>query len=69
MGITDKLAFISTCIAKKSEISRPDNRQYAAYNVTFHQLMEKIKKVDLSSYEAVDEIVNHMAEKMKTVVE
>lgn len=56
MKITDKLAFISPCIAKKSEISRPDNRQYVSYNVTFHQLMEKIKDVNLSAYEAVDEL-------------
>lgn len=56
MKITDKLAFVSPCIAKKSEISRPDNRQYVSYNITFDHLMDKLKDVKLSSYEAVDEL-------------
>lgn len=56
MKITDKLAFISPCIAKKSEIMRPDNRQYVSYNVTFDHLMERLKGINLSSYDAVDEL-------------
>ncbi|MBD5549005.1 MAG: 4Fe-4S dicluster domain-containing protein [Lachnospiraceae bacterium] len=56
MHVTDKLAFISPCIAKKSEIDRPQNRNYVSYNVTFNHLMEKIKGKDLSRYRAKDEI-------------
>lgn len=56
MGITDKLAFISPCIAKKSEIMRPGNRDYIAYNVTFEHLMEQLKGMNLSDYDAGDEI-------------
>ncbi len=54
--ITDKLAFIGPCIAKKSEISRQQNKQYVSYNVTFQQLMKKLKGKNLSSCEAVDEL-------------
>lgn len=56
MKVTDKLAFISPCIAKKSEISRPKNKEYISYNVTFTKLMEKLKGVSLNSYDAVDEM-------------
>lgn len=56
MGITDKLAFISPCIAKKSEISRPQNGGMISYNVTFDHLMDKLHNVSLSNYEATDEI-------------
>lgn len=56
MKITDKLAFISPCIAKKSEITRPENKAYISYNVTFEHLMEQLKGVNLSSYDAVDEL-------------
>ncbi|MCI8485227.1 MAG: 4Fe-4S dicluster domain-containing protein [Lachnospiraceae bacterium] len=56
MKIKDKLAFISPCIAKKSEISRPNNRQYVSYNVTFDHLMDKLREVNLSFYEGVDEL-------------
>lgn len=56
MNITDKLAFISPCIAKKSEISRPQNEGNITYNVTFENLMNKLKDVSLNSYDASDEI-------------
>lgn len=56
MNVTDKLAFISPCIAKKSEIMRPENREYISYNVTFDHLMKKLREVNLSGYDAVDEI-------------
>lgn len=39
MNIQDKLAFISPCIAKKSEIDDPNNNGYVNYNVTFDHLM------------------------------
>ncbi len=39
MGITDKFAFISPCIAKKLEIEDPHNDGLVQYNVTFEHLM------------------------------
>ena len=56
MNITDKLAFISPCIAKKSEITRPQNAGYIEYNVTFEHLMKKLEGMDLSAYDSFDEI-------------
>lgn len=56
MKVTDKLAFISPCIAKKSEISRPQNKNYVSYNVTFDHLMKKLSGVSLVGYDASDEI-------------
>lgn len=56
MGITDKLAFLSPCIAKKSEISRPQNGGTISYNVTYNHLMKKLEGIPLSSYSAEDEI-------------
>lgn len=56
MKIKDKLAFISPCIAKKSEMSREKNQQYISYNVTFTHLIEKLGTINLSGYDAKDEI-------------
>ncbi len=56
MNVTDKLAFISPCIAKKSEITRPQNAGYIEYNVTFEHLVKKLKDMDLSRYNGFDEI-------------
>lgn len=53
---TNRLAFISPCIAKKDEIQNPDSHQYISYNVTFKHLMDHLKNLDLSSYHAADEI-------------
>ncbi len=43
MKISDKLAFISPCIAKKLEIDDPNNKGYVSYNVTFDHLMEHVR--------------------------
>ena len=56
MKVTDKLAFLSPCIAKKVEINRPENKNMVSYNVTFAHLMEKLKGVSLSGYDAGDEM-------------
>ena len=57
MGVTDKLAFISPCIAKKNEIDDPNCKGYVSYNVTFQHLVEYIKKNNLKgSTLAKDEI-------------
>ena len=56
LGITDKLAFISPCIAKKSEITDPNTQGYVSYNVTFAHLMEYVKRNHLLGKPAKDEI-------------
>lgn len=43
MGVSDKLAFISPCIAKKMEIDDPNNKGIISYNVTFHHLMQYVR--------------------------
>ena len=56
MGITDKLAFISPCIAKKNEIDDPNNHGYVSYNVTFEHLMKYVKEHNISGPSVSDEI-------------
>ncbi|MCR5669842.1 MAG: 4Fe-4S binding protein [Butyrivibrio sp.] len=56
MGITDKLAFISPCIAKKMEIDDPNNHGYVSYNVTFNHLMKYVKDHGISGSPVSDEI-------------
>lgn len=47
MGIDDKFAFISPCIAKKNEIDDPNCGGYISYNVTYAHLIDYIKKHNL----------------------
>ncbi len=42
MGITDRLAFLSPCIAKKMEIESVHNKGLVQYNVTFEHLLDYI---------------------------
>lgn len=56
MHITDRFAFLSPCIAKKSEINRPENAEYIQYNVTFEHLMKYLKSENLGAQEETDEI-------------
>lgn len=42
MNVTDRIAFISPCIAKKIEINDSNCGGYISYNVTFEKLMKKI---------------------------
>ena len=42
--ITDRLAFISPCIAKKDEIMDENNKGYVSYNITFDHLMDYVRK-------------------------
>lgn len=44
LKLTDQIAFISPCIAKKIEITDPNCSGYVSYNVTFEKLMKKIGK-------------------------
>ena len=56
LHITDKLAFISPCIAKKNEISDPDTDGYVSYNVTFDHLMDYCRKHRISGPGVSDEM-------------
>lgn len=56
MGLTDKLAFISPCIAKKMEIDDPVNKGYISYNVTFEHLMKYVREHNISGQMQSDEI-------------
>lgn len=56
MGVTDKLAFISPCIAKKNEIDDPNCGGYVSYNVTFDHLMQYAREHNVSGTLASDEI-------------
>ncbi len=56
MGITDKLAFISPCIAKKLEIDDPNTNGYISYNVTFDHLMKYVRKNNIKGALTSDEI-------------
>lgn len=56
MGITDKLAFISPCIAKKMEIDDVNNKGIVSYNVTFDHLMKYVREHHISGTPCKDEI-------------
>ena len=56
LKISDDLAFISPCIAKKIEISDKNNHGYVKYNVTFLKLMQHIGKNYINSPEYSDEL-------------
>lgn len=50
MKVSDKLAFISPCIAKKNEIDDPNNKGYVSYNLTFSHLVKYLKEHPVSGY-------------------
>ena len=56
MGIKDRFAFLSPCIAKKMEIEDPENKGLVSYNVTFNHLMKKVRKENLYGKPVRDEI-------------
>lgn len=56
LGITDKLAFISPCIAKKNEIDDPNTKGYVEYNVTFDHLMKYVREHNIKGKPVSDEI-------------
>ncbi len=56
LGITDKLAFISPCIAKKSEIDDPNTKGYISYNITFDHLMDYVREHRVMADPADNEI-------------
>lgn len=56
MHVTDKLAFISPCIAKKNEIEAPRGKGLISYNVTFDHLMKYVRAHHISGPSCRDEI-------------
>ena len=54
--ITDRLAFISPCIAKKDEITDENNKGYVSYNITFDHLMDYVRKNNIKGDPVSDEI-------------
>ena len=56
MGVTDRFAFISPCIAKKLEIDDPKNQGHVHYNVTFSHLMKYVRSHGLDAEPVTDEI-------------
>ncbi len=56
MGISDKLAFISPCIAKKMEMESERGKGLISYNVTFDHLMQYVREHNIKGPSAKDEI-------------
>ncbi len=56
LGIRDKLAFISPCIAKKLEIDDDNNAGNVQYNVTFEHMMKYVREHNISGPSVSDEI-------------
>ena len=56
MGVPDRLAFISPCIAKKNEIEDPNCGGYVSYNVTFDHLLKYVREHNISGKPVSDEI-------------
>ena len=56
LNVTDKLAFISPCIAKWDEINDPKNKGYVNYNVTFDHLAKYARKHNIKAEPAANEI-------------
>jgi len=55
LGVKDKLAFVGPCIAKKNEMISKRGMGKISYNVTFDHLMKKLKNMDVTAQEFVDE--------------
>lgn len=56
MNLTDQLAFIGPCMAKKVEIEDPNTKGYIRYNITFAHLIDYIKSHQLQGATAEVEI-------------
>ncbi len=56
MKISDKLAFISPCIAKKTEINDPNTHGYVSYNLTFEHFMKYVRAHSIYAEPIKDEI-------------
>lgn len=56
LGITDKFAFLSPCIAKKLEMTSERGKGMISYNVTFEHLMRYVKEHHIEGPSCKDEI-------------
>ncbi len=56
LGFTEKFAFISPCIAKKTEISDPANKGLVDYNVTFEHLMRYVDSHNIKGAPVTEEL-------------
>jgi len=56
MNISDELAFISPCIAKKIEINDSNTYGYVSYNLTFEHFMKYVRKNRITGKDISDEI-------------
>ncbi len=56
LKITDKLAFVSPCIAKKVEITDPNTHGVVSYNLTFNHFMKYVRRHNITGPYARDEI-------------
>ncbi|MCL2399503.1 MAG: 4Fe-4S dicluster domain-containing protein, partial [Defluviitaleaceae bacterium] len=61
LNITDKLAFLSPCIAKKHEIESQRGLGMISYNVTFINLMKYIREqnINLKSFSPIDDEIDY----------
>lgn len=59
LRISGKIAFLSPCIGKKHEIESKRARDYVHYNVTFKNLMQQLKNVNLSTQREVDDEIDY----------
>lgn len=57
--VTDDLAFLSPCIAKKHEIDDPNTHGYISYNVTFDHLLAYLKAHPVKVYDKVSDEIEY----------
>ena len=60
-GVRDNLMFLSPCVGKKMEIESKRGQDMIQYNVTFVNLMERLKnnKENLHSYAEADDVIEY----------
>lgn len=56
LGLQERFAFLSPCIAKKSEIENPQNRGLVQYNVTFKRFMQYVREHNIYGESCSDEV-------------
>ena len=53
-NFSGSLAFLSPCIAKKTEIDSKDTNNLVQYNITFNHLFSKLENIDFDSYPEIE---------------